>query len=214
MLQRSGFSATCARVRHEIRHSCEQALCLGFFDFLQVVRRRRLSGYARVSFWGRNPDAGVCINIAAKEGVGEDLPHHGLCVVDDLLRVAARGEALQEDDDLVTGDVRDILVAESVHSAILCCSVTAYGVWRQARLALFPPVIGDGPECTALASSLVRVLFALTDIVITLLFDFFVGFSIEILSLAIDGVRQDNASVFAQRVFCPFSCHGHPPMVS
>ena len=142
----------------------------------------------------------------------QDLPYHRFCVVDDLLRVATRRKSLQEHDDLVAGDVRDILVAESVHSAILCCSVTAYGVWRQARFALLPPVIGDGLECPALASSLVRVLFALTDIVITLLFDFFVGFPIEILSLAIDGVRQDNASVFAQRVFCPFSCHGRPPV--
>ena len=106
----------------------------------------------------------------------QDLPYHRFCVVDDLLRVAARGEALQEDDNLVAGDVCDILIAESVNSTVFRRSVTAYGVRRQARLALFPPVIGDGPECTALASSLVRVLFALTDIVITLLFDFFVGF--------------------------------------
>ena len=189
LLQRSGFSAACTRIRHEIRHSREQAFRLGFFDFLQIIRRCRLSGYARVALWCRDSNAGVHINVGAEKGIVQNLPDHRLSIIDDLLRVAARGEALQEDDNLVAGDVCDILIAESVHGSIFRRSVPAYGVRRQARFALFPPVIGDGLESPAVVCGIVRVFLQFADIVVTLLLDFFVGLPVEIFSLAIDGVR-------------------------
>ena len=85
LLQRGSLTASSTR-RHEIRHPHQTN-----FRFFRIPR---FSGRpAALTFWGRawvalwrwDPDAGVCINIAAKKGVVEDLPHHGLCVVDDLL---------------------------------------------------------------------------------------------------------------------------------